>query len=149
MKKERDVRAELKQSAYKVWLAGLGAFATAGEEGKSLFKSLVEKGEQLEARSKGKVDKVKGTMKDAKANVGIIVERLQEGLDEQVTAALHRLGVPTRREISTLAERVEKLTRSLEKAKAKPAPRKPAPRKRPVRKAQPKVAAAPAGEPVK
>lgn len=139
MKKEKDVRAELKQSAYKIWLAGLGAFATAGQEGKSLFRNLVERGEEIEAKSKGKVDKVKGTVKDAKANVTMVLERLQDGLDEQVTAALHRLGVPTRNEIATLTERVEKLTKSIDKAKAKPAP-KPR-RAAPARRAKPRPTA--------
>jgi hypothetical protein len=46
-------------------------------------------------------------------------QQLSKGLDEQVTAALHRMGVPTRREIATLSKRVELLTASIEKLKPK------------------------------
>ena len=35
----------LKESAHEIWLAGLGAFALAGDEGGRLFKQLVKKGE--------------------------------------------------------------------------------------------------------
>ena len=44
--------------------------------------------------------------------------RLPAGLG--VGNALHRIGVPTRHEIVTLTKRVEELTRSVERAKAKP-----------------------------
>ena len=46
-------------------------------------------------------------------------QQLGKGLDEQVTAALHRIGVPTRSEIATLGKRVELLTASIEKLKPK------------------------------
>lgn len=122
MKKTRDMQKELQESAHKIWLAGLGAFAVAGEEGKSLFRTLVERGEEFEEKSRSKVDKVKGKMADAKSNAGMLLSQLSSGLDEQLTGALHRLGVPTRGEISHLTKRVEDLTKSIEKMKLKAAP---------------------------
>ncbi len=130
MAKSRDVQKEVRESAHKIWLAGLGALAVAGEEGKALFRTLVEKGEEVEERSRTQVGKVKGKVQDAKANVGILWERVQDGFDEQVATALHRLGVPTRKEIGNLTKKVEELTKSIEKARAKaaaaPKPKKPA-----------------------
>lgn len=121
MKKEKDMQKDLKESAYKIWLAGLGALAVAGEESKTLFHTLVEKGEEFESRSRGQVDKVRGkvsgTVTDAKSNVGMLWDKVQEGFDEQVASALQRLGVPSRKEIATLTKRVEELTKSIEKAK--------------------------------
>ena len=35
----------VKDNAQHIWLAGLGALATAGEEGSRVFEDLVEKGE--------------------------------------------------------------------------------------------------------
>lgn len=124
MSKSKDVQAELRESAHKIWLAGMGALAVAGEEGKSLFQTLVAKGEEIEGRSRGQVEKVKGKLADAKAGVSVMVGRLQESVDEQVTAALTRLGVPTRKEIAALTKRVEELAKSVEKMK-KPANPKP------------------------
>lgn len=130
MRKSKDMQAELKESAHKIWLAGMGALAVAGEEGKTLFQTLVARGEEIEDRSKGQVDKVKGKLQDAKAGMGVMLGRLQEGVDEQVAATLAKLGVPTRKEIATLTKRVEDLSKTIEKMKKaaapKPRPKKPA-----------------------
>lgn len=136
MKKSKEMQDELRESAHKIWLAGMGALAVAGEEGKTLFQTLVAKGEEIESRSKGQVDKVKGKLQDAKAGVGVMLGRLQEGVDEQVSAALAKLGVPTRKEIAALTKRLEELSKAIEKMKkaAAPAPR-------------PKKPAAPPAEP--
>ena len=48
----------VKESAHEIWLAGLGAFALAGEEGGRLFKSLVKKGEGLEKMNKARIGKI-------------------------------------------------------------------------------------------
>ncbi len=119
--KSNDVQGELRESAHKIWLAGLGALAVAGEEGKNLFRTLVEKGEEFEGRGRVRVDKVKGKVKDARSNVEMAFERAQEGFDDKVASALHRMGVPTRAEISKLTKRVEDLTKSIEKLREKPA----------------------------
>jgi poly(hydroxyalkanoate) granule-associated protein len=137
MRKGRQVKEEVTASAHKIWLAGLGAMAAAGEEGKQMFESLVERGKQFEARSKTQVSKVKGKVSDAKAGLEVMLDRLSGRLDESVASALQRLGVPTRKEIATLTKRVEELTRKLEKAKPtatqrptrRATPRKPAPAK--------------------
>ena len=41
---------DLKETANKVWLAGLGALASVGEEGGKLFNTLVDKGSGVESR---------------------------------------------------------------------------------------------------
>jgi poly(hydroxyalkanoate) granule-associated protein len=122
MKKDREMQQDLRESAHKIWLAGLGALAVAGEEGKALFHTLVEKGTEFEARGSKQLDKVKGKVADAKSNVGMMIDQVSAGFDDQVAKALHRLGVPSRNEIATLTKRVEELTKSIEKAK-KPAGR--------------------------
>jgi poly(hydroxyalkanoate) granule-associated protein len=138
MKKESDVRAELRESAHKIWLAGLGALAVAGEEGKTLFRTLVDKGEQVESRGVKQVAKVRGRVKDAGSNVSVLWDKVQRGFDEQVADALHRLGVPSRAEIANLTKRVEELTKSIDKVGRKPAPPKPvAPKPAPKPKATP------------
>ena len=120
---DKDAQGELRESAHKIWLAGLGALAVAGEEGRNLFRTLVERGEELEGRGRVHVDKVKGKVKDARSNVEMAFERAQEGFDDKVAAALHRMGVPTRNEIAKLTKRVEDLTKSIEKLRQKAAPK--------------------------
>jgi poly(hydroxyalkanoate) granule-associated protein len=141
MARKKSSQQEVIESAHKVWLAGLGAMALAGEEGKAMFQALVEKGEDYEQRGRKQVDRAKGKVKDARAGIEVMVGRFSEKFDDSVAGALQRLGVPTRKEIATLSKRVEDLTKSIERMK--PAARKPAARK----PAAKKPAAKPTSEP--
>ena len=113
---------ELTESVHRIWLAGLGAFATAEEEGSKLFQSLVTRGKKYERTIKKPVDKaaanltdtVKGTVKEVRGRAGKTMKKIERTFDEQVDAALHRIGVPTRKEIAALSRKVDRLTRSLE-----------------------------------
>jgi len=115
-KTERNVQDDVRESAHRVWLAGLGALAAAEEEGSKLFKRLVEKGEKLEAKGKERVD-------EAKSKVGSAWEDVGEKLDEQIAKALHRMGVPTRDEIRKLTRRVEELAAKVDQLHGKKAAR--------------------------
>lgn len=112
----------VKEVAQDIYLAGLGAVAAAGEEGSKLFEDLVRKGRALEKTGRAKVeqalDKARGLRGDARK----VVAKAAAPLDEGMTNAMHRLGVPTRREIQSLTRRVEELTRVVEKRGAR-APR--------------------------
>jgi poly(hydroxyalkanoate) granule-associated protein len=112
---EKNVQDELKESAHRIWLAGLGALAMAEEEGSKLFSRLVDRGRDVEVKGKVEVDKVKSKAESAWEQVGGKV-------DEAVTAALHRLGVPTRDEIRRLTQRVEELTAKVEQLKPRVTP---------------------------
>jgi poly(hydroxyalkanoate) granule-associated protein len=117
--KAKQVQAEVTQSAYRIWLAGLGAVAYAQESGGQLFEDLVKRGRELEAQARLTTPDVGPTLRDATDKAFTAWQQLSKGLDEQVTAALHRMGVPTRHEIATLSKRVELLTASVEKLKPK------------------------------
>ena len=136
MSEKKDLREELSQSVHKVWLAGLGALSTAGEEGTKLFKNLVEKGEAYEKRSRERLDdvasevkaKVEGAADKARGSAESTWDKVESKVDQSVSDALGRFGVPSRDEIATLTKRVEELTAVVEKLK-KPAAKKPAAKK--------------------
>ncbi|MEM7582704.1 MAG: phasin family protein [Acidobacteriota bacterium] len=125
MTAKRDIPSDIKESAHKIWLAGLGALSAAEEEGSKIFKTLVERGENFENRGRVRYDEVKDSVKDsvdnatgeAKQRVGGAWDKVEERLDDAVTAALGRLGVPSRDEIATLTRRVEELTSVVEQLK--------------------------------
>lgn len=119
----KNVQDEIKDSAQKIWLAGLGALAAAEEEGGKLFNRLVSKGETVQARTKKTVAAAKDKVEDVWSEVG-------SKLDEQVSGTLHRLGVPGRDEIRKLTKRVEELAAKVEQlaSKATKAPAKKATR---------------------
>ncbi|UXI66665.1 phasin family protein [Tahibacter amnicola] len=128
------------ESAQQIWLAGLGAFAKAQEEGSRLFENLVKEGLNLEKKTRkiavGKADEVRGAVE---SGVSQVKERTQETWDklekvfeDRVSRALGRLGVPGRRELAELSARVEELSREIRKLNSRgssPAPAKKATRK--------------------
>jgi poly(hydroxyalkanoate) granule-associated protein len=120
-KKTKEVQSDMKESAHKIWLAGLGAMAVAEEEGGRLFKSLVEKGEGIEGRGKEHVDKAKGTFNGVKTAAESYWETFERTIDDKLTAVIRRIGVPTKDEIETLTKKVEDLTKSVEKLRAQEA----------------------------
>lgn len=111
---EKKIQDEVKDSAHRIWLAGLGALAAAEEEGSKLFSRLVERGKGFEADGKEQFAK-------AKKKAEKVYEDVTETVDDKVTAALHRLGVPTREEIKRLTKKVEELTAKVEQLKPKAA----------------------------
>ena len=121
---EKNLQEDLKESAYRVWLAGLGALAAAGEEGAKAFNRLVDRGREYESRSKEdwkvQADKAKEQFDKAKGKAEGQWEDWSEKIDEVLTRSLHRLGVPTRDEIRTLTQRVEELTAKVEGLKPRP-----------------------------
>jgi poly(hydroxyalkanoate) granule-associated protein len=127
---DKKLQDELKDSAHKIWLAGLGALAAAEEEGTKVFNRLVDRGRDVETRGKGdfkdQVDRAKVKVDEAKTKVSEGVECWSGKLDDAVTSALHRLGVPTREEIRTLTKRVEELNAKVEHLKPRVTPAKSA-----------------------
>jgi poly(hydroxyalkanoate) granule-associated protein len=140
---DSQLAAAIKDSAQQIWLAGVGAFAKAQQEGNKVFEALVREGNSIQKRTmRVTEDKVN----EVTSKIGKIAGRVQhqttstwdklEGVfEERVERALKRLGVPTNKEITELMHRVEKLTASVNKVGAAPA-KKAAARKRIVRKAR-------------
>jgi len=147
-KKNKELQNDIMESAHKVWLAGLGAVAMAEQEGGKFFSNLLEKGQQLEGKSRKQVEKAKGTVSGMKTVAESYWETFGRTVDDQMTAVIHRIGVPTKDEIETLTKKVEDLTVAVDnlrtKSAAKPkttAAKKPAAKKPAAKKATTKKTA--------
>jgi poly(hydroxyalkanoate) granule-associated protein len=118
---DKNLQDDLKDSAHRIWLAGLGALAAAGEEGTKAFNRLVDRGRDFETKGKDEVkaqaDKAREQFDKTKGKAEGQWEEWSGKLDEALTSSLHRLGVPTRDEIRTLTQRVEELTAKIEALK--------------------------------
>jgi len=140
-KKTKSIPKDIQKSAQQIWLAGLGALATAEEEGTKVFKNLVKKGERYEvpgSRQVGDtVDVVKQTAKNAQAKAEAQIgkqlgwvesnwERVEDRIDDTVATTLQRMGVPSRDEVKKLTRRIEQLTKKVEGMKPAKATRKTA-----------------------
>jgi poly(hydroxyalkanoate) granule-associated protein len=129
---DNQLKGAIKDSAQEIWLAGLGAFAKAQEEGQKVFKALVREGTSIQKRTmKVTEDKVNDvTAKVTKVAAGLqkqangTWDKLETVFEARVERALTRLGVPTNKEITALTKRVEELTKSVATlTRAKPAGR--------------------------
>jgi len=130
-KKVKQIQDDISTSARQIWLAGLGALATGQETGNKVFKELVKKGAAIEDAGKEQIERAKGTVSGVTVMAESYWETFEKKLDEKMTAAIHKLGVPTKNEIEALTKKVEDLTKTIEalqKKQAAPA-RKPAARK--------------------
>jgi poly(hydroxyalkanoate) granule-associated protein len=108
----------IKESAHEIWLAGLGALSLAEDESGKLFKALVKRGKVFEETTKGRVDELKAKL-DVRKAAADAIDKIGDTLDDGVTEMLHRLGLPTKKEIEGLTKRVERLTKTLETAPPK------------------------------
>lgn len=113
----------IRKSAHEIWLAGLGALTLAEEEGGKLFKTLVKRGAGMETHNRQRLEKLIARVKPISHDAGVRLQKVGVGMDNSMAAVLHRLGVPTRKEIQGLTKRVEELTHSLERRR--PRPKKP------------------------
>lgn len=123
-----QLAAAIKDSASQIWLAGLGAFAKAQEEGTKVFEALVKEGSTIQMRTKsftedklgevtGKVSKTAG---DVAKQATQSWDKLESVFEERVARALARLGIPTNTDIQALVERVEQLNASVQALGGKP-----------------------------
>lgn len=136
---DSQLAAAVKDSAQQIWLAGLGAFSKAQEEGGKVYKALIKEGSSLQKRTmqltEDRVNEV--TSKMTKLAGGLqkqangTWDKLETVFEQRVERALQRLGVPTHTEIAELTRRVEALTASVQKLSgSRPAASRPVARKR-------------------
>jgi len=112
---ETHLVSTIRDSATNIWLAGLGAFSKAQEEGGKLFDTLVKEGEAVQNRASKSAQEA---MSDVKNKAGETWDRLEQVFVDRVARALHTLNVPTKHDIYTLTKRVAELTKVAEKLNA-------------------------------
>jgi poly(hydroxyalkanoate) granule-associated protein len=126
-----DKAKGLLESAQQIWMAGLGAFGRAQEEGGKLFEGLVREGMSLEQKTRrfatGRVDvardAVENTVAQVKERATDTWDRLEKVFEDRVSRALGKLGVPGRDEMQALIDRVEELNRAVRALGGAPAKR--------------------------
>lgn len=138
--KAEQMSRSIVESAQQIWLAGVGAFSRAQEEGTKMFEALVKEGVAIEKSTRklagGRVDAVREAMEErveqARERATDTWDRLEKVFEQRVQRAMGKLGVPSRAEIQALIERVDTLNAELRKLGKAPATRtvaKPAAKK--------------------
>jgi poly(hydroxyalkanoate) granule-associated protein len=115
----------VKDSAQQIWLAGLGAFAKAQEEGGKVFEALVKEGTTLQRKTQTvaeeKINEATQRMTSAANEIGSRAagqwDKLETIFEDRVAKALGRLGIPTARDLQALHDRIDALTEELAQAR--------------------------------
>jgi poly(hydroxyalkanoate) granule-associated protein len=104
---ENQLAVKVRESANQIWLAGLGAFAKAQQEGVKMFETLVAEGERFQERTKTVADERIAEMRTKATGTW---DKLEQVFEERVARALHSLSVPSRKDVDVLSRRVAELT---------------------------------------
>lgn len=139
----------IKDSAQQIWLAGLGAFSKAQEEGGKVFETLVKEGltiqRKTQAAAEEKITEATSRVTSMANDIGSRAagqwDKLENIFEDRVAKALARLGVPSARDLEELAARVDALAKGTKAAPAKAAAKPKAAAKAPVKKAAAKTPA--------
>ena len=115
---DSQLASSVKESAQQIWLAGMGAFAKAQEEGGKVFEALVKEGSKLQKKTQGlaedKIGEVTGKMSamadTVSARAGQNWDKLEAIFEQRTAKAMSKLGVPTANDVDALVKRVDDLT---------------------------------------
>ena len=109
------------EQAEQIWLAGLGAFAKAQDQGGKIFDTLIKEGQALEKATRkltgDRVDAARGavesTVSQVRDRASDTWDRLEQVFENRVSRALNSLGVPGPKDLNELTRRVEELSRAV------------------------------------
>jgi poly(hydroxyalkanoate) granule-associated protein len=126
-----DAAEKVRESAQQIWLAGLGAFAKAQQEGSKVFEALVQDGVSLQRKTQAAAqermaeatDRITEMADGLSSKAGQQWGRLEGIFEERVARALSGLGVPSASELQALSERVQTLEQQVRALSKPPASR--------------------------
>ena len=112
----------MKESAQQIWLAGLGAFSKAQQEGGKAFETLVKNGidlqrktqETAEAKLNEATQKMSGMASVINEKATGQWDKLETIFEDRVAKALHKMGVPSAEQLKVLMARIEALEKELQ-----------------------------------
>ena len=145
----------VKDSAQQIWLAGLGAFAKAQGGGSKVFDALMKEGASLQRKTQTVAEEalgdVAGKMTAMAGEVGHKAnaqwDKLETIFEERTARAMHKLGVPSAKELAALAARVDTLAAAVAKLGGAAAPSPEARPAKPAKAAKTTEAASAAAAP--
>lgn len=102
-KYQRKSTLDFRKYTKQIWLAGLGAFSRAEEEGNKMFDSLVKVGEELESKTVEFTDQtVNKVAEKTKESVTDKKDKVEKLLDHGVSTSLNRIGLVSTKDVQHL-----------------------------------------------
>src|SRR6478735_2147969 len=118
-----QLASTVRESAQQIWLAGLGAFSKAQEEGGKVFEALVKEGTSIQRKTQAaaeeKISEATSRMASMASDISSRAsgqwDKLEGIFEERVSRAMNRLGVPSAKDVEALMTRIDELQRSVER----------------------------------
>ena len=114
---EQPSAKQIMDSAQQIWLAGLGAFSKAQNEGKKVFETLVAQGAKIEERTRHVAEATIETAKEQAAKMTDMAtgkfDKLEQVFEKRVHSSLNRLGVLTSQDVEALSAQVGELSEAV------------------------------------
>ncbi len=130
----------VKDSAQQIWQAGLAAFTRAQSEGNKAFESLLKEGVEIQRRTQSAAEekiakatiKVSGIASEISSKASDQLGKVEAIFETSVAKALHKLGVPSDKDVKAIIARIDALTEAVQKLshQTSPSTRRAAPAKR-------------------
>lgn len=149
-KSAAQLSGTVKESAQQIWLAGLGAFSKAQEEGGKVFETLVKEGLSIQRKTQAvaeeKISEATNKMATMATDISSKAsgqwDKLENIFEDRVSKALNKLGVPSAKDIDALIARIDELNANVAKLSAKAGVTAPRAAAKPAAKAAPAKRAA-------
>ena len=110
-KSHRKSTLDFRKYTKQIWLAGLGAFSRAEEEGNKMFDSLVKVGEELESTTVELTDQtVTKVANRTRESVTDTKDKVEKLLDHGVSTSLNKIGLATAKDLQHLESLILALT---------------------------------------
>ena len=117
----------VKESAQQIWLAGLGAFAKAQQEGGKVFESLVKEGTTIQRKTQAAAEqkiseatsRMAGLATDFSSKATGQWDKFENIFEDRVSKALNKLGVPSAKDVEALSARIDELQRTIARMNAR------------------------------
>lgn len=124
----------LRDSAHEIWLAGLGAFTKAQQEGSKMYDALVQEGLTMQRKAQATAEeklneageKVSSLAREIETRATGQWDKLEGLFEERVARAMQRLGIPSAKVVHALTTRLTELEKQLQARAAHTAPAKKA-----------------------
>ncbi len=124
-----QLASAVKESAQQIWLAGLGAFSKAHEEGGKVFETLAKEGLSIQRKTQAVAEekisvatsRMASMATDIQSKAGHQWDKLENIFEDRVAKALNKLGVPSAKDVVALNARID----ALQKGAKPPATKKP------------------------
>ena len=133
-KSNTQLSSTIKDSAQQIWLAGLGAFSKAQEEGSKAFETLVKEGLTIQRKTQAvaeeRISEAASRVTHMATDIGSKAQgqwdKLETIFEDRVAKALSKMGVPSARDLQALSDRIDALAKAQGARTSKPAATKPA-----------------------